>query len=80
VLSASSLSPEAGWDSADAVQIVPAELSTEDLMRIWDALTPPYRLSVSYVARMVRIDAERIPDAAPVVASRLAFEPSLEPA
>lgn len=80
VLSISSLSPEAAWDSADAVQIVPAELSTEDLMRIWDALTPPYRLSVSYVARMVRIDAERMPDAAPVVASRLAFEPSLEPA
>lgn len=77
VLSASSLSPEAGWDAADAVQIVPAELSTEDLMRIWDALTPPYRLSVSYIARMVRIDAERVPDGLPVVASRLAYTADL---
>ena len=77
VLSVSSLSPEAGWDAADAVQIVPSELSTEDLMRVWDALTPPYRLSVSYLARMVRIDAERVPDGLPVVASRLAFEPAV---
>jgi hypothetical protein len=78
VLSLSSLSPEAEWNASDAVQIVPAELSTEDLMRIWDALTPPYRLSVSYIARMVRIDAERIPDDLPVVASRLAFQTETE--
>lgn len=79
VLSASSLSPEAGWDAADAVQIVPAELSNEDLMRIWDALTPPYRLSASYLARMVRIDADRIPDGLPVVASRIGFDTQVEP-
>ena len=79
VLSVSSLSPEAEWDAADAVQIVPAELSNEDLMRIWDALIPPYRLSVSYIARMVRIDSERIPDGLPVVASRLSFEPAALP-
>jgi hypothetical protein len=79
VLSLSSLSPEAEWSAADAVQLVPAELPTEDLMRIWDALTPPYRLSVSYIARMVRIDAERIPDALPVVASRLSFDPAMPP-
>ena len=45
-------------------------------MRIWDALIPPYRLSVSYIARMVRIDSERIPDGLPVVASRLSFDPA----
>ncbi|MBE2260338.1 MAG: DUF4255 domain-containing protein [Candidatus Accumulibacter sp.] len=74
VLDASSLTPDAGWASDEVIQIVPAELATEDVMRIWDALTPSYRLSVSYVARLVRID----PDSddgqfRPVVSGRFAF-------
>jgi hypothetical protein len=70
VLDVSSLSPEAGWDKGDMVQLIPAELSTEDLMRIWDALEPGYRLSVSYIARMVPIDAVAEPTGRPVVAVR----------
>lgn len=58
VLDASSLTPDAGWDADEVIQIVPSELPTEDLMRIWDALTPAYRLSVSWVARLVRIDPD----------------------
>jgi hypothetical protein len=69
VLDASALTPEAGWNAGDFVQLIPAELSTEDLMRIWDALDPPYRLSVSYIARVVRIDGEA-EAGPPVVASR----------
>jgi hypothetical protein len=74
VLDASSLSPEAGWSADEVIQIIPAELSTEDVMRIWDALDPPYRLSVSYVARLVRLDPDS-PDVGgrPVVARRLGF-------
>lgn len=73
VLDASSLSPEAGWSSGDVIQLIPAELSTEDVMRIWDALDPPYRLSVSYIARVVRIDPDSTPDSRPVVASRFSL-------
>ena len=40
VLDASSLAPDAGWASDEVIQIVPSELATEDVMRIWDALTP----------------------------------------
>lgn len=69
VLDASSLTPEGGWNAGDFVQLIPAELSTEDLMRIWDALDPPYRLSVSYIARVVRIDGEA-DVGPPVVATR----------
>jgi hypothetical protein len=74
VLDASSLSPEAAWSGDEVIQIIPAELSTEDVMRIWDALDPAYRLSVSYVARLVRLDPDS-PDASgrPVVARRLGF-------
>ena len=74
VLDASSLSPEAAWASDEVIQVIPAELSTEDVMRIWDALDPAYRLSVSYVARLVRLDPDEAEEGArPVVARRLAF-------
>jgi uncharacterized protein DUF4255 len=80
VLDASSLSPEAGWSGDEVIQIIPAELSTEDVMRIWDALDPAYRLSVSYVARLVRLDPDS-PDVTglPVVARRLAFGREAQP-
>lgn len=71
VLDSSSLSPEANWDSGDVVQLLPAELSTEDIMRIWDALSEPYRLSVSYIARVVRIDPDEPTEARPVVDRRI---------
>jgi hypothetical protein len=74
VLDLSLLSAEAGWEPGDAVQIVPAELSNEDLMRLWEALTPPYHLSITYVARMLRIDADPLPTYGPVVARRIAIE------
>src|SRR5262249_29686800 len=57
-LSASDLSPDGGWLPGDFVQLIPEELSSGDMMRIWDALSPKYRLSVTYVARAVRLDAD----------------------
>ncbi|MDM0011731.1 DUF4255 domain-containing protein [Variovorax sp. J22P168] len=73
ILDASSLSPEAGWSTEEVIQIIPSELPVEDMMRIWDALTPPYRLSVSYVARLVRLDPDAFDDAGPVVATRFGW-------
>ena len=73
VLDRSSLSPEAEWGLGDVVQLIPAELSTEDIMRIWDALEPSYRLSVSYIARVVRIDGDGALAARPAVATRFAW-------
>lgn len=73
VLDASSLSPEGGWARDEVVQIIPSELSTEDVMRIWDALDPAYRLTVSYVARVVALDPDVSAVGAPVVARRLAY-------
>lgn len=74
VLDVSALSPDGGWGRDELVQVVPAELSTEDVMRIWDALEPSYRLSMSYVARVVRIDPD-VDDELfnPVVARRFAY-------
>jgi hypothetical protein len=73
ILDASSLSPEAGWGRDEVIQIVPSELPNEDMMRIWDALEPAYRLTVPYVARLVRVDPDVIETALPVVATRMGY-------
>jgi hypothetical protein len=79
LLDRSILTAEGGWDVGDQIQIVPSELGHEDMMRVWDALNPAYRLSVAYIARVVRIDRETVPAGRPVVATRLDFEPVAEP-
>ena len=49
------------------------------MMRIWDALAPKYRASVSYVARAVRLDvASDERPGRPVVARRDAYQ-KMEP-
>jgi hypothetical protein len=73
LLDSSTLSPEAAWDIAETVQVLPTDLTTEEIMRLWDALKPGYRLSVAYVARVVRIDGADLGDQEPVVATRFAF-------
>ena len=73
ILDMSALASDA-WDAEDVVQVVPAELSHEDMMRVWDALEPSYRLSFPYVARAVRLDLDTAADSLPVVDTRLDFE------
>lgn len=71
ILSLSSSAP--GWDKTDSVQIIPADLSLQDILDIWDGLGPKYRLTLGYVARVVRIDRTITPGM-PVVATRFALE------
>ena len=54
----------------DRIQLVPEEMSVENMMRIWDAITPPYRLSFPYTARIVEIETDPVPDGLPAVATR----------
>ena len=74
ILDNSILTPANIWDTTESIQLVEADLSLEDILRIWDALGPKYRLSLSYIARVVRIDVGR--DASlepPVVADRFQY-------
>ncbi len=73
VLDRSALTPEANWEPDDIIHIVPAELSNEDMMRIWNSLDVPYHLSFSYIARVVRLDIEP-EDHLPVVAKRFGYQ------
>jgi hypothetical protein len=59
-LSGPLLDPLGGWAPQEALQICLADISTEDMMRTFDSLPVDYKLSVLYVARVVRID-QRIP-------------------
>lgn len=71
ILSLSTSAP--GWDKTDSVQFVPADLSLQDILDIWDALGPKYRLSVGYIARVVRVDRAVTPGL-PVVATRFEIQ------
>ncbi len=70
VLDRSYLSAQANWGTEEMVQIIPAELTHEDMMRIWEALKPAYRLSFGYVARVVRIESDVSEAGLPVVATQ----------
>jgi len=59
VLDSSTLTPEAEWAASDTVQIVAAELSVDEMASFWGSLSPKYRLSVAYVARVVPVDTVR---------------------
>lgn len=78
LLDSSALSPEADWLPSEFIEVVPSELPVEDVMRIWDAFDMPYRLSVSYTARVVRIAGDEVPPAPPVVAHRFNFADRVE--
>ncbi|MEJ5365803.1 MAG: DUF4255 domain-containing protein [Desulfosoma sp.] len=73
VLDVSVLSAEAGWDPGDMLQILPEDLAPEDMMRLWDALAPPYRLSLAYVVRPVAIEGVSQPEGRPVAVSAFGF-------
>jgi len=73
VLDSSILSREAAWTPEDFIQLIPEEIETEELMRIWDTLEPKYRLSLSYIARVVRIDPDTVREERPVVATRFDY-------
>ena len=77
VFDGSILAKAAGWDATESAQLIPANLSLEDILRIWDALGPKYRLSAAYIARFVRVD-RTVAAAGPVVATRFQLEPHNE--
>jgi hypothetical protein len=55
----------------EAVQLLLEEISTEALMRTFDSLPTDYRLTVPYVARVVRLDTKQARITPPVTDARL---------
>ncbi|MEO1057474.1 MAG: Pvc16 family protein [Actinomycetota bacterium] len=73
------LHPQGGWEHGDAIQLINEDLVTEDVLRTFDTLPTDFRLSVSYVARITRIDAPDEPGAPDVMAAVRGLTPSPVP-
>jgi hypothetical protein len=63
-------SASGGFAADDVVQFTPDELSLDDTAKLWQLVSLPYRPSLHYVARNVKIDLEAEPDHALVAATR----------
>ena len=50
--------PSAGWAPNEGIQIVLEEIATEAVMRTFDSLPTDYKLSVPYIARVIRLDSK----------------------
>lgn len=59
ILSGPLLHQSGDWAPNEAVQVLMDEISTEAVMRTFDSLPADYRISVPYVARVIRIDGQR---------------------
>lgn len=79
LLDASILTAAGEWGAGEAVQLIPEELTIEELMRVWDALEPSYRLSAAYVARVVTIGATTDSTSRPVIATRFEVGQDADP-
>jgi hypothetical protein len=66
VLSGPLLDSSGSWAPTETVSLVLEEISTEAVMRTFDSLPTDYRLSIPYIARMVRIDSLKAAPELPV--------------
>lgn len=66
ILSGPLLHASGDWAPNEAVNLVLDEISTEAVMRTFDSLPADYRISVPYIARVVRLDARQAVATPPV--------------
>jgi Pvc16 N-terminal domain len=55
ILSGPLLHPSGGWAPNESVQVVTDDMSGEAIMRTFESLSASFRLSVPYIARVVRL-------------------------
>lgn len=59
----------------ETVELVPTEMSNDDVFHLWQVLPSSLQLSVPYIARVVRVEsALTVPQAGPVQVRELAME------
>lgn len=79
ILTGPRLHPLGGWGTRDGIQVLNEDLITEDVMSTFDTLPTDFRLSVSYVARIARIDTPVEPDHPDVLTAISGLAPTLTP-
>ncbi len=55
------------WGETDSVQIIPEEMSSDHLCRLWDCFPGGYRLSVPYAIKTVRLAPDEEQSEEPLV-------------
>jgi hypothetical protein len=63
------------WDLGDSVQLILESLSSEEHYRVWDTVGLPYRLSLTYLARVIGIEPRTRTQIAPVVTAGIGAAP-----
>jgi hypothetical protein len=71
ILSGPLLADAGDWAGNEALNLVLEDVATEALVRLFDSLPVDYRLSIPYVARMIRIDGTPAGREPPVVTAEL---------
>jgi hypothetical protein len=61
ILTGPLLTPSADWTAGETLQVVPEDVPVEELIRLFDSIEVGFRLSVGYVARIVRADGLAVP-------------------
>ena len=62
------------FDAEETVEVLPGELSYEEMFRVWDVLPQDFHISVPYTARVVRIDSLfDVAEGGPVLTRQLDF-------
>lgn len=64
------------WDAGESIQVVLEEVSNEAVMRMFDSLPTDYRLSVPYIARVMRLDSRIPAPAGPVITAITGVTPT----
>lgn len=58
---------DSAWGDREHVQLLPEDMSTEDLLRIWEGLPRDYRLSVPYLIKTLRLRPTEVTHSGPPV-------------
>lgn len=77
ILDRSVLGASGEFIDGELVQLIPEELTLDDMSKLWQLLVPPYRLSANYIARNVRIGSGS-EVGAPVAATRFGVNDEIE--
>lgn len=66
------------WDASESIHLVLEEITTEAVMRMFDSLPTDYRLSVPYIARVMRLDGLIAAPEGPVIDAIIGAVPTTE--
>ncbi|HEX5082651.1 MAG TPA: DUF4255 domain-containing protein [Blastocatellia bacterium] len=76
ILSGPLLHSSGEFGAGESVQLLLEEVSTEAVMRTFDSLPTDYRLSVPYIARVLRLDGRVAAPEGPVVSAIIGATPT----